>query len=84
MPQHCADIAKKTVVGQQLRGHQEHLREGSADAAHALWLGAKYKHGCSPSNLNIDKEIQLLVLYKLIFAATAKSVDVSVREIEEM
>jgi len=32
---------KQTVVSGQLKGHQEPLRDGSADAAHPQMLGGK-------------------------------------------
>jgi hypothetical protein len=42
MPEHCADICdKKIVAKEQFRGHQQPLRESSADAALPQMLGGK-------------------------------------------
>jgi len=37
---------KQTVVLGQLKGHQEPLRDGSADAAHPQMLGGKCSSAC--------------------------------------
>ena len=37
---------KQTVVSGQLKGHQEPLRDGSADAAHPQMLGGKCSSAC--------------------------------------
>ena len=37
---------KQTVVSGQLKGHQEPLRDGSADAAHPQMLASKCSSAC--------------------------------------
>lgn len=67
------------MVRRQLGGHQEPLREGAADAAHALRLGGKSHH------LNEHYMAAVLLQTLLLFwLPKKKSVDVTVPEIEEM